>query len=104
MESVGKGMFGSVNKAVRIEDGQVVAMKEMAISKFKMKPRLLEMLKSEIVTLRETKHRNLVQLIDNYHTNSHQVLVYEFCEGGTMKQFLRSTKDFNEGLILSYIL
>ena len=76
---IGQGMFGSVMKAQNQKTGQIVAMKEMNLIKFRQKPKLIEMLRTEIKVLKKMKHKNLVKLLDHFQTKQYQVMIYEYC-------------------------
>lgn len=101
---LGEGMFGAVEKAENQKTGEIVAIKEMNLSLFNSKPRLVEMLKSEIKALTTIRHPNLLHLLDHFTKQQHQVVVYELCEGGTMKNYLLETPQLEEDKVLNYIL
>jgi serine/threonine protein kinase len=63
---LGEGMFGAVEKAENQKTGEIVAIKEMNLSLFNSKPRLVEMLKSEIKALTTIRHPNLLHLLDHF--------------------------------------
>nr|XP_024930822.1 MDIS1-interacting receptor like kinase 2-like [Ziziphus jujuba var. spinosa] len=85
---IGEGGYGSVYK-VELSLGQVVVVKKLHISvdggmsHFKA-------FTSEISTLTETRHRNIVKVYGFCSHPWHSLLVYEYLEGGSLGDVLRN--------------
>ena len=88
---VGVGGCGSVYKA-ELQPGQVVAVKKLhsiqdnGIANAKA-------FENEIHALLEIKHRNLVKLYGFCSHLRHSFLVYEFLEGGSLKELLSNKEE-----------
>ena len=86
IENIGKGSYGTVYKAIKIETCQTVALKKV---------RLIEdegvsgSLMREISILKELKHENIVILHDIIHQETHITLVLEYFEQD-LKKYLRA--------------
>ncbi|XP_029304048.1 serine/threonine-protein kinase 36 isoform X2 [Cottoperca gobio] len=79
LELVGEGSFGRVYKGRKIFTGQVVALKFMP--KVGRSEKELRSLKREIEIMRGLQHPNIVQLFDNFETETEVVVVTEYAEG-----------------------
>lgn len=84
-EEVGRGAFGIVYKGlVQIGSGVPVAIKK--VDRF-VKESDKEF-KTEVDTIAQTHHKNLVRLIGFCDEGQHRMLVYEFLSNGTLASFL----------------
>ncbi|XP_029030354.1 serine/threonine-protein kinase 36 [Betta splendens] len=79
LELVGEGSFGRVYKGRKKYTGQVVALKFMP--KLGRSEKELRSLRREIEIMRDLQHPNIVQLFDNFETESDVVVVTEYAEG-----------------------
>lgn len=86
-----KGRTGSVYKA-ELSTGQVVAMKKLHAntdSGHEMS-QYLKAFTSEIHTLTQIQHRNIVKLYGFCSHRGHSLLLYEFIEGGSLQNLLNN--------------
>ncbi|XP_073293268.1 receptor-like protein kinase FERONIA isoform X1 [Primulina huaijiensis] len=81
---IGKGGFGNVYKGIIGNGGETVAIKRLKPSS---KQGATEFL-TEIETLSELKHLNLVSLIGYCNEPGEMILVYEYLSGGTLSDHL----------------
>ncbi|ELP92705.1 serine/threonine protein kinase, putative [Entamoeba invadens IP1] len=83
LEKVGEGGVGDVFKATRKSDGYPVALKRMRITK-KSKRAIL----TEVSTLSQYKHDNVVTYIECYLINEMLWLVMEYMDGGCLTDII----------------
>ncbi len=91
---IGKGSFGTVNKAISIEDGSTVAIKTIN----KVQSALnIDIIKKEVRIMKLVKHKNVVQLIDVYESKALIHIVMEYMSGGDLySRFCNRQDCFNE--------
>ena len=106
---LGRGAFGTVYKGKCNKDDKekIVALKEIPKEIINNKVKL-QLLSNEIVISAElyddnddndNNERNIVLFLDIIHLNNNDYLVYEFCNGGDLKRYLRYFKKFDENII-----
>ena len=85
---IGEGGYGSVYRA-ELSTGQVVAVKKLhANANDEMSH--LKAFTSEIRALTQIRHRNIVKLYGFCSHPRHSLLVYEFLEGGSLRNVLNN--------------
>ncbi|ESL08089.1 p21-activated kinase 3 [Trypanosoma rangeli SC58] len=84
-ERLDGGSQGEVFKAVRILDGDTVAIKRITVGRDK---KVLPFLVKEISLLKALQHPNIVTLYDCYRKDKHLFLVMEFMDGGKLTDLL----------------
>ena len=62
-ECIGKGAFGKVYKALNIENGQIVAIKQISISNISEDQ--AKVIQKEIYLMKRLNHENIVKYIGN---------------------------------------
>jgi len=87
-ESIGSGQYGKVYRAKNTKTNETVAVKTVPIDKFKEVPKLEEFTANEIKTLNRIKTPNIVRFIEMLKTANNMYLVYEYCDGGTLEDYL----------------
>lgn len=92
MESIGKGQYGNVYRAQHRKTKEMFAVKVMSVDKFKHTPKLSEFTNNEISILTKINHPNIIKFIEMLRTNNNYYLVYEFCNGGTLADYIKSKK------------
>lgn len=83
---LGSGKFGKVKIGNSKSSKNIYAIK--TISKEVLKPKELEMIKTEIEILKFCRHKNIVKLIENYEDLDNIYLVLEYLKGGNLNYFL----------------
>lgn len=92
---IGEGGYGTVYKA-ELPSGLVVAVKKLHESLDGGLGSTLKGFTSEILILPEIRHRNIVKLHGFCSHPKHSFLVYEFLEGGSLRNILSNEKEAAE--------
>ncbi|CAK9163738.1 unnamed protein product [Ilex paraguariensis] len=92
---IGVGGSAKVYQA-KLPSGQVVAVKKLSSPTEGMEIEDLKSFTSEIATLTEIRHRNIVKLYGFCSHGRHSFLVYEFMERGSLANILSSEKGAKE--------
>lgn len=109
---LGKGSFGTVYKGKLHKDNkeEAVALKQIPKEIINDKNKL-QLLSNEVVISAnllddedknekgESKMKNIVAFLDIIHIDNNDYLVYEFCNGGDLKRYMRYFKTFDEKMI-----
>ncbi|KAI9501292.1 kinase-like domain-containing protein [Coemansia spiralis] len=89
VKKIGQGASGNVYKARSIKNGELVAIKQMDLSK---QPRK-ELLVNEILVMKESRHANIVNYIESFLLNSSDLwVVMEYMEGGALTDVIDNNK------------
>lgn len=88
---VGAGGSGKVYR-VEMRSGEVLAVKKLNFWDSDMGMENMKSFRSEIATLTEIRHRNIVKLYGFCSQGEHTFLVYDFIERGSLADCLRSEK------------
>jgi serine/threonine protein kinase len=86
LDLVGQGQFGKVFAAIELENGNLVALKELKTKQLSTKSFLQEL--TFLVTL---DHFNLVTCKALEHRKNQRYLVMDYCEGGTLRSLLNNS-------------
>lgn len=98
---LGRGGFGVTWKANRVSDGQVVALKQLHVSRgddYKS----LELFKREIRTLRALEHPRIPAYVDDF-LNDGLVLVQGFVDGDDLAHVVRGEVAMDEAGLVSWM-
>ncbi|KAH0996438.1 hypothetical protein GBA52_020302 [Prunus armeniaca] len=87
ISEVGEGSFSRVWKAVHRESGEVVALKQVFLSR--LNRHLKNCLDCEIRFLSSVCHPNIVRLLKAFQNEGCIFLVLEFCNGGNLAAYIR---------------
>ncbi|KAJ1938047.1 Protein kinase, partial [Kickxella alabastrina] len=89
VKKIGQGASGNVYMARSIRNGELVAIKQMDLSK---QPRK-ELLVNEILVMKESRHANIVNYIESFLINSADLwVVMEYMEGGALTDVIDNNK------------
>ncbi|KAI0966567.1 hypothetical protein F4678DRAFT_466399 [Xylaria arbuscula] len=101
---VGGGTFGSVYAAMNLDNGRMMAVKEIRLQDPKLIPQIADQIKDEMRVLEVLDHPNVV----SYHgIEVHRDRVYifmEFCSGGSLAGLLEHGRIEDEQVIMVYAL
>ncbi|EAU85791.2 STE/STE11/cdc15 protein kinase [Coprinopsis cinerea okayama7 len=100
-DSLGKGAFGQVYRALNWETGETVAVKEIQLSNIP-KGELPEIM-SEIDLLKNLNHENIVKYKGFVKTREFLYIILEFCENGSLHNIIKKFGKFPENLVAVYI-
>ena len=89
LKLVGQGQFGRVYCAIDKKSGITVALKELDQQRFPTKKFL-----RELHFLSSLQHPNIISFQGIEHTKNARFLVMDYCESGTLRNFMQSD-DFN---------
>lgn len=95
---IGKGSFADVYKGEYLAKGTPVAIK--SVVKGNLNKKLLVNLESEISILKSMKHPHIVELLDYRQSESHFLLVMEYCALGDLSYFIRKREAISNSLPL----
>ena len=96
---LGKGYESIVYKGYDIECDQNVAIKKISNTE-KTKPKLL----NEIEIMEKMNHKNIIKIYDTIINDNYDfVIILEYCESGTLKDYMKIVKKFSENIVKYYI-
>eukprot|EP00026_Physarum_polycephalum_P013127 Phypoly_transcript_13499.p1 GENE.Phypoly_transcript_13499~~Phypoly_transcript_13499.p1 ORF type:complete len:187 (+),score=17.56 Phypoly_transcript_13499:35-595(+) len=100
-DSIGHGAFGKVYRALNVETGDFIAIKqiEKAVIQAEHLPGVLR----ECELLRTLNHPNIVTFIDSHETDEYLFYVMEYVEGGSISKLVKKFGPFPESLLAHYI-
>ncbi|KAF9265314.1 hypothetical protein L218DRAFT_957501 [Marasmius fiardii PR-910] len=99
-DSLGKGAFGQVYRALNWATGETVAVKEIQLGNIP-KSDLGEIM-SEIDLLKNLNHPNIVKYKGFVKTRDFLYIILEFCENGSLHGILKRFGKFPESLVAVY--
>ncbi|KAH8830757.1 hypothetical protein DL96DRAFT_1594203 [Flagelloscypha sp. PMI_526] len=100
-DSLGKGAFGQVYRALNWSTGETVAVKEIELSNIP-KSELGDIM-SEIDLLKNLNHPNIVKYKGYAKTPQYLYIILEFCENGSLYAISKRFGKFPETLVAVYI-
>lgn len=87
LETLAKGSFGVVIKALDLSDNSEVAVK--IIPKNNSNESSINQFKEEVKALTKINHSNIVKLYDFFETKDNMYFVMEYVKGGTLNEMMR---------------
>ncbi|TMW62224.1 hypothetical protein Poli38472_009717 [Pythium oligandrum] len=101
VETIGRGSYGTVHKAINLSSGAAVAVK--LISKDKLRrPHERRSIEKEIETMRvaverfENGHPHIVRLLCTKESQHHIYIVLEYCAGGDLADVMKASRGLSE--------
>ncbi|CDH49012.1 pkinase-domain-containing protein [Lichtheimia corymbifera JMRC:FSU:9682] len=98
--SIGKGQFGTVHRALNLKTGQMVAIKRIKLESTEAKD--IDDVMQEAQLLQALAHPNIVKYEGFIRTNDCVNIVLEYVENGSLANTLKSFGNFPENLVASY--
>ena len=92
---LGKGSFGIVYLGTDIANDKYVSLKKIP-AEIMRDPQKIEALSNEILISSGVENENLVKILDLTDISNDKYIVYEFCNGGDLRRYLRYFKRFEE--------
>ena len=99
---LGQGAFGTVYLGTSLASDKYVALKKIPRG-IMQDPQKVEALSNEILISSGVNHENLVKILDLADINFEKYIVYEFCNGGDLRRYLRFFRKFDERAV-QYII
>ncbi|KAF7730407.1 hypothetical protein EC973_002213 [Apophysomyces ossiformis] len=100
--SIGKGQFGTVHRALNLRTGQMVAIKRIFLDSA-CKKDLTDVLQ-EARILQSLAHPNVVKYEGIVQSPEHMNIILEYVENGSLLNTLKAFGSFPENLVASYCL
>ncbi|KAI0060355.1 hypothetical protein BV25DRAFT_1917717 [Artomyces pyxidatus] len=100
-DSLGKGAFGQVYRALNWATGETVAVKEIQLSNIPKGE--IGQIMSEIDLLKNLNHPNIVKYKGFVKTREYLYIILEFCENGSLHNICKRFGKFPENLVAVYI-
>jgi serine/threonine protein kinase len=88
---IGSGASGLVYYAEDIRNGRKVILKKILTENVKQK--FLENFSREFKISKILKHKNLVEFIDAYQNDKYIILIYEYCDKGNLREYLKNIRE-----------
>ena len=82
------GMYSSVYKCLSILDGQTYACK--VYNRAKLDESAWKNIINEITVLGNLESQNVIKIIDKFKSKKYFYIVLEYCNGGTLEQYISS--------------
>lgn len=102
-EMIGKGSFGAVYLCLNVTTGEMMAVKQVEVPKYSSQNEAIlstvEALRSEVSTLKDLDHLNIVQYLGFENKNNIYSLFLEYVAGGSVGSLIRMYGRFDEPLI-----
>ena len=95
---LGKGSFGTVYLGVDVAKDNYVSLKKIP-PEIKDDPQKINALSNEILISADVDNENLVKILDLTDIGKDKYIVYEFCNGGDLRRYLRYFKRFDERIV-----
>ena len=92
---LGKGSFGTVYLGMDVFKNKYVSLKKIPAEIMRDQQKI-EALSNEILISAGVENENLVKILDLTDLNNEKYIVYEFCNGGDLRRYLRFFKKFDE--------
>ena len=80
LHKIGQGASGGVYTAFETGTGRCVAIKQMNLEQQPKKDLII----NEIIVMRESKHKNIVNFMDSYLIRGDLWVIMEYMEGGSL--------------------
>ncbi|KAJ1854721.1 Protein kinase of the Mitotic Exit Network [Coemansia sp. RSA 638] len=97
---IGRGQFGAVYRALDLETGEMVAVKQISLAG--QDTDNLDDVMQEVELLKSLSNPRIVRYYGFVKTDAHLNLVMEFVENGSLSATLKSFGAFPERLVLAY--
>ena len=100
---LGKGSFGTVYLGTDLANDKYVSLKKIP-AEILADNQKLQALSNEILVSAGVENENLVKILDLTEIDKDKYIVYEFCNGGDLRRYLKYFKRFEEKYIQSFMI
>eukprot|EP01028_Stygiella_incarcerata_P009401 TRINITY_DN444_c0_g2_i1.p1 TRINITY_DN444_c0_g2~~TRINITY_DN444_c0_g2_i1.p1 ORF type:complete len:979 (+),score=280.63 TRINITY_DN444_c0_g2_i1:125-3061(+) len=101
VDSLGKGGFGAVFRAIDLQNGGTVAIKVISLKNVPKDE--IASIQSEISLLKELKHIHITKYIDHHTTKDELMIIMEFIENGSLQGLVKKCGKLPEQLAGIYV-
>ncbi|KAL7413004.1 kinase-like domain-containing protein [Mrakia frigida] len=91
--SLGSGTFADVKKAITLEGGEIVAIKEIQKHKFLSNEKTLKLFEREIDILEKLEHPNICHFKEFFEDKRIIYLILEYVDGGNLLEYIMSKQE-----------
>jgi serine/threonine protein kinase len=104
-ELLGSGAYGQVFLGLNTENGQLLAVKQVNLSRERTRTSdaLISALEAEINLMSGLVHDNIVRYIGSQRSDLHLNIFLEFVSGGSISSLLKKFGRFSEKLVRVYV-
>ena len=100
---IGKGAFGDVYLGTKRGSPIKYAFKKLNKAKYLKNPKVFKYFENEISILKDVNHPNIIKIYDVKETFEDAYIITEYCNGGTLEQYLDNYKKLSEEIV-QYIM
>ena len=93
-----KGAFANIYLVSNIVTSKKYTAKEIQ-KKYLSNPKAKKYVDSEISILKDVNHPNIIKLIDIKESSNNVYIITEYCNGGTLEEYLDKYKKFSEEIV-----
>ncbi|KAM3135315.1 hypothetical protein pb186bvf_012613 [Paramecium bursaria] len=93
---VGQGQYGKVYEGYNMITKEIVAIKVIKLSRFKQVPKLTQFTINEVNTLKKIDNPNVIKFIELISSSNNLYLVYQYCNGGNLEEYIQKRKYLSE--------
>lgn len=103
--TLGQGSYGRVYQAINMEDGSIIAIKEIDIERLSKKVRnVTHVVQTEIELLSKLSHKNIIKYLGAFGQKKKLNILLEYCAPGSLAKLINDFNSFNETLIRRYTI
>ncbi|KAF2452457.1 hypothetical protein BDY21DRAFT_294641 [Lineolata rhizophorae] len=96
VRQIGKGAFASVYQIARVDDGELMAVKELEKRRFMKNGQLDQKLDTEMRIMQQIKHENIVKFEDVHYEKDYFFIIMEYVPGGDLSTYLQKHSVLDE--------
>ncbi|CAD8082614.1 unnamed protein product [Paramecium sonneborni] len=96
LTQIGQGQYGKVYKANKHNTQEFYAIKVIKLTRFKQLPKLTQFTMNEVETLKRINNQNVIKFIELFNSKNNLYLVYEFCNGGNLEEYIQRSRNLRE--------
>lgn len=93
---LGSGQFGAVYYCIDLTTNEEFAIKIISLDKISANPRMNSLIKNEINALSKIDNPNIIKLKEFIQSKNNFYFVYEYCNGGTLEDYIGGKKKLSE--------